>query len=231
MTSEKFKSLSVEDQNQLLQSILSSLPHVILILDIKQGQNIFVNHSVFAKIGYTIDEIHALGTNVLKEILHPDDYKDVPLLFEKFRTMPKGEVFIHTNRWKNKEGKYIWFRNQVIPFSKDIHQNTVSVLGISRDITKEVNTQQDILLQIQALENISYKVSHELRHEHTKVLGIIQLSKQKNTISKENLLQLSESISESAQKIDISIREINNYLVQIKNEFKGIINKIDYSTS
>ncbi|MFY7900059.1 MAG: PAS domain S-box protein [Chitinophagaceae bacterium] len=229
MTSEKFKNLSLEDQNQLLRSILTSLPHVILILDIQKGQNIFVNESVFTKIGYTINEIHDLGTNVLKEILHPDDFEEIPELFEKFRTMKKDEIFVHTNRWKNKQGHYIWFRNQVIPFSKDEHENTISVLGISRDITKEIQTQKNILLQMEALENISYTVSHELRHEHTKVLGIIQLSKQGKQISSENLLQLSESISESTQKIDISIRELNNRITQIKNEFSEIISKIDYS--
>ena len=157
MKSNYFLSLSLEEQNKLLESILDALPYVVFLYDVEERKNLFINNAVFENIGYTIEEIHSLGDKVLQEIIHPDDYEEIIDLFQKNIVSKEDSTHIHLNRWKDKQGKYHWFKNHVTPFYKSkLNNSNKVILTMSNNITPQVTSQSMILKQIKNVEKISF---------------------------------------------------------------------------
>ena len=61
----------------LNQRILNSTPNLIYIYDIEERRNVYSNREILDFLGYTQDQIVAMGSELFSNILHPDDVKAI----------------------------------------------------------------------------------------------------------------------------------------------------------
>ncbi|MCJ8208734.1 PAS domain-containing protein [Mucilaginibacter sp. RS28] len=229
MIGELFTRLSIEEQNKMLMSILGAMPQVVLLIDMENCRINYVNSSVYERIGYTPEEVIGMECNVWSNMLHSDDRAEISALEKKCLLLKEGEVSININRWRTKDGCYRWFRNHIVSFRRNERDRNKVVLAISRDITPIVESQNDVVELIENIEKVSFKLSHELRHEHSKIQGVINLSQEQVSLTTKELVMLAGAIKDSTQKIDESIIGINSKLTTIKNEFLKVSLGLDAS--
>jgi PAS domain-containing protein len=63
----------LRESENFLQRVTEVTPGVLYVFDLEKQRSVFINRSVASVIGYSPEEIAAMGTEVLPILMHPDD--------------------------------------------------------------------------------------------------------------------------------------------------------------
>ena len=218
MNSAYFQTLDKDGQNDMMSSILSTLPAVIFLFDIKANKYLYISPSISRILGYSQEDMYDMDSYSRKELIHPEDHEDYVKGIQGIDALLPNEMFASTLRLKDKTGHYNWFINKTLSFKKDKNGHTSILLCIVRDITDEVKNKLIAEDQINKIGQASFDLSHDLRHEHAKVLAIVRLLKGDVVVTQEEFRILVEAIKVSVEKIDDFIRSLNRQLEEIKEQ-------------
>ncbi|MEA5429174.1 PAS domain-containing protein [Arcicella lustrica] len=220
MTHTPFSKLETDIRSKITRHLLYDTPLSIYLFDIEQRRNVFMNERYYKAIGYTAQEFESLGNNFLEAMIPPDDFENLYRFLDELTNSPNDDSHILVHRCVCKDGSYKWFKNYVTVFEREPSGVPKLVLGIGIEVTFQVEARQKLFEQIKNIEKVSFTLSHELRHEHSKILSILQFSKDnKDMIEVDDLQWLANSLYESAESIDKSIYSISQQLNSIKSEF------------
>ena len=113
-----------------------------------QNNRVTFGHQKATMLGYQPEEIEP-GFEGWTRLLHPDDYEPV---MQNMRDHIKGKVPIYEVKYrlKNKQGEYIWFKDQGGILEKDDHGTPLKISGIVTNINREK--------QIEAEKNKTYEL-------------------------------------------------------------------------
>ncbi|PLW95874.1 MAG: hypothetical protein C0593_13140 [Marinilabiliales bacterium] len=119
----------------------------------KEGKIIYVSKSYVNQLGYTKNEDVGRGPDEIYNIIHPEDrdnlFKSIYKAIEE-----KKESFKYTFRVKHKKGHYIW-REDNARFQFDEHGEHQQSIVICRDITDQINRQEEIKTQLKFSEALN----------------------------------------------------------------------------
>jgi len=120
--------------SQFRKSIEATMPGVLFVYDVKNKRNIYSNGRL--PLGYSHDEINALGSAFIPTVVHPDDLAKFPIWSnEDFETVYHLEY-----RMRHKNGNWLWFTSRTKPFEKDKDGKVTQIIGIATDITEQRST-------------------------------------------------------------------------------------------
>ncbi|MBJ7900806.1 MAG: PAS domain S-box protein [Cyanobacteria bacterium RI_101] len=153
------RDISALKENQhLIERITETTPTLLYIYDQIENRNIYVNRSVTDLLGYSPQEVQAMGGNLLPTICHPEDFPRIMASQAELRTLPVGAEIRIDYRVRDARGKWRWLssRDQVFTCAEDgrVHYT----LGTAQDITErkeaELRLQQAQAFVGAILENI-----------------------------------------------------------------------------
>ena len=219
MENTKFFNLETNIKSKIMKHVLYNMPMVIYLFDIHQRRNLFTNEQYHKVIGYTTEEFDPLGKDCLNKLIHPDDFGGLKRFYKELAYNSDTDFFVLINRCLCKNGTFKWFKNCINILERGKSGVPLTILGIAFDITPQVETKQKLFDQIYNIEEVSFKLSHELRHEHSKILSILNLSKEKDMVEIGDIQWLANTLHTSAESIDKSIYDISQQLHLIKTEF------------
>lgn len=153
LQSKNEEILELGSEKEKLNSFLTQLnnlnPSIIYILDIKTGKNLYSSGSIYKNSGYSSEEITALGNDLLKTIVHPDDLEAVILHLNKIKKLKDGEELQVEYRvvHKNKK-KFDWVLSTDKVNERYKNGELKSVLGVALITTKT----KEIALQLKESE-------------------------------------------------------------------------------
>lgn len=211
VTDEENSRLSMEQSEGKFRSLVeSSLVGVYIV----QGDRlVYANPRLSDMFGYT--ESEALVGFELTQVIHPDD---LPIVRENIRKRLSGEIDVirYQARGIHKSGQTFWFE---VLGSVSQFMGKPAIIGTIRDITAEKEHQshiQDLLLR---LEELSFITSHELRHSHSQLLGIVQLLQGLDDVDAElkGVLKKSEDIFTT---MDQSIHKLHSHVHDSRSKIK-----------
>lgn len=142
----------IEAFGQLHASVTDSIPGSIYIYDLVNQRTLCSSRSLAAMLGYTADEIYAMGPTGFAHLIHPDDLEQVAEHYQRFTTLLPGKVIAIEYRMTHADGAWRRLRSQetLLIQSSGI---PVQILGIVQDIT-EFKHETDLL------EILSHLVEH-----------------------------------------------------------------------
>jgi len=136
---------ALRKSEHLNQKILNSTTNLIYIYDIEEKRNIYSNREILDFLGYTQEQIAAMGSELFSNILHPDDANAVNTYHARFINAPDNVAYNVEFRMKHANGEWRWLRSHDTLFSRNQEGLGKQILGICQDVT--LNKQNETALK------------------------------------------------------------------------------------
>lgn len=204
-------------ENQLLlQRITTSIPEIISVTDINDNKIIFSNQSLGEFLGYSAKETESLGVNIIKILIHPEDFEKENIRFFKITNHTTNDYIETILRLKHNDGQYRWLFFRDLIFSKDIKNKIKEVLTVVNDITfhkvaeeqlkqSKANAENAARIKSEFLSNMS----HEIRTPLNAIIGITDLLLQDNQSDSNN--EYLKAIKFSADNLLVIINDVLDF--------------------
>ena len=127
----------VDDETHFSKNLIHASPGITYIFDLRQQKGVYVSGKVLDAMGYTPDEVLALGNNLLHGLGHPDDLAVINAGLEQMINENSDRTFMAEFRMKDKTGEYRWLRSYLVVFNRDENGRPVEVLGQVYEVSKE----------------------------------------------------------------------------------------------
>jgi PAS domain S-box-containing protein len=176
----------------------------IVILCNRDNSITWVNDAFVKITGFSLKEVAGKNPNSFLQgaETNQETLNKINKVIEQGRGI-RTEVLYYT-----KSGVKLWL-DVMIDSILDKDGNTAGYISIQKDITLKKVSEKDVQEQMAHLKKISFITSHELRHEFSKILQLIQTSKyQDNNV--ETYGQIFAELEKSANLMNDAIYKLND---------------------
>lgn len=139
-TEEKMEAVNrqLEESQQYAQRIVDATPDVITIYDLQKGDAIYMNRTIGTILGYTVEELKAMGHKGRAErIIYPDDLPALNAFNEAMRSATDEDVHTIEYRVRCKDGDVLWIKNRSKVFKRNSQGDPTHMISILQNITEE----------------------------------------------------------------------------------------------
>ncbi|MBC8984177.1 PAS domain S-box protein [Pedobacter sp. N36a] len=202
---ERLIPLLMAYQQAVDTSIISS------ITDVK-GTIIHVNQRFCEVSKFSRQELLGQNHRIINSGFHPKEF-----LKKMWTTIGTGQVWHGEIKNQAKDGSFYWVDSVIVPI-KDSLGKPVQYLSLRTLISeRKEKEEKDRKDQVNAMEEMLFKISHELRQPVVKILGLSDLIDDSRN-SPEDLKIIIEGIKESAIMLDNYTRELAGFVHKIRSE-------------
>ena len=191
ITAIKTVQMQLQESRNFASRLSESNPGIIYIYDIPSRSTTYLNSSVTKILGYTPEEIRAMGDRTIPTLVHPQDMATVAKYYQRF-VNNRVEALETELRIRHKDGHWLWLALRSVTFDVSESGCIRQVLGLATDITARKATERRLTKQKQALEDaiataqaadsanqakseFLANMSHEIRTPMNLILGTSQL--------------------------------------------------------
>jgi two-component system, cell cycle sensor histidine kinase and response regulator CckA len=128
----------------LIDRLDQVMPGLIYVYDLSERRNVYANRSMASLLGYSAEQVAALGDRVLPTIMHADD---LPRAIEHHARMPEvadGQVVEIEYRVKDGAGAWRWLHSWETILERDEQGLPRRTLGIAQDVTHRVRVEEEL---------------------------------------------------------------------------------------
>ena len=133
----KFKQLEetykakaqLEERLEFVERLHEGSPSIMYIYDVPEDRNVYATGDVLDMLGYSPEELQALGPGVLAKLMHP---KDLALLAAHQKNLSDdgdGKQHIFDYRLKHQQGHWVQLRSIDSVFERDEKSSVKRILG------------------------------------------------------------------------------------------------------
>lgn len=127
---------ALRQKQHFIERIADATPNIIYIYDLAEQRNVYVNCAVFNILGYTSEQIQAMGGRLFPTVLHPEDLANLPARLQQLGDREDGEILEHEYRMRNASGEWRWLMSRDTVFTRNPDGTPKQVLGTAQDITE-----------------------------------------------------------------------------------------------
>lgn len=202
ITNRKLHEQSIKESNERFKLLTKATVEAIIDWDIPNNEVIW-GEGFQTMLGYDLREknVYLWAKNI-----HVDDRRKVLYDLNKAMLDPTKQYFNAEFRFLKANGEVTFVQHKGV-FLRDENGKAIRALGAMIDLTEALTAVRKIELQDRALKEIAWAQSHIVRAPLANLMGLVGLLKGKvhTGLSDEILLT---HISDSAEKLDVVIREI-----------------------
>ncbi|MFW2372465.1 MAG: ATP-binding protein [Gammaproteobacteria bacterium] len=188
--------VSILEKNQFIESILNFTPDLLYLYDIIEQKNVYSNKGIQVVLGYSVDEIQAMGSDLMPCLMHPGDFQDYcEKTYPIYSTTPDNTEITHQYRFKHKDGEWRWLDFCEFIYSREPDGSPRQIFGVAQDVTEKLSLEEQ-LRHIQKMEAVG-RLAGGVAHDFNNQLGVI-LGYGENLIGK---LHDSDPLQKDAKEI------------------------------
>lgn len=123
------------------EAMLAASPDYTFVLDLRDGDLVYGAPGKDVA-GYSSDELHEMGATAVTRLVPEPDQQKLRALNLQAADTPDGVVLQLRYRARHRDGSLRWLHRRVTPFRRGETGRVVEVLGVLRDITEQVETEE-----------------------------------------------------------------------------------------
>ncbi|MBW4662171.1 MAG: PAS domain-containing protein [Drouetiella hepatica Uher 2000/2452] len=135
ITARKRIEIQLQESQRYSQQIAEAMPGILFVHDLIEQRNVYTNRQIADFLGYTSEQVQAMGADAIPTLIHPDDLEKVLKYFESFRSAPEGTVLGIEYQARHASGEWRWLYSQSVVFNRTTEALPHQILGISLDIS------------------------------------------------------------------------------------------------
>ncbi len=125
----------LKESLEFSRRIAEITPTVLYIFDIEEIRPVYHNRTIEALMGYSPEEVLALGSSAMATLIHPDDQVLLHEHFARMRDLGDGEKVALDYRVKDAKGQWRRFHAEESVFQRGADGRVKQVIGSAIDIT------------------------------------------------------------------------------------------------
>ncbi len=132
---------SLRHNTEFNRRVADVLPLVLYVLELPSARNIYINHEVGNDLGYTPEQVKAMGREFVPRNIHPDDLSGFENHLRDLRSLPRGTIKTFEYRMRSANGDWHWFLSRDTVFKWTGNDKPLHILGTATDITEQKRTE------------------------------------------------------------------------------------------
>jgi len=129
-------------QNRFVSALAETIPGLVYVYDWETDSNIYSNGGVESMLGYTSEEVQAMGSKLFTLLFNPDDTDAVVASQQKLASASDQDVFEVDYRLRHANGEWRWLRSYERPFARNKDGSLNQKIGIAIDITERKKAEE-----------------------------------------------------------------------------------------
>ncbi|MEG3986151.1 PAS domain S-box protein [Microcoleus sp. S28C3] len=170
ISQRKQTEAALRESQRFTQQIAGASPNMLYVYDLIEQKTIYANDSIYQILGYTVEEIQAIGPWMMSTLMHPQDSIKIPDYLQQVETGTEGDIFEIEYRIRHKDGSWRWIVSRDTVFAKTADGKLKQILGTGTDITESKQAEDEIKLLLAATQAISQSVDF-----HSALADILRL--------------------------------------------------------
>ncbi|CAD5106974.1 sensor domain-containing protein [Zestomonas carbonaria] len=159
VTARKRIELSLIERERFWSQVIDSLPDTLYVHDVQNRRVLFHNHRLGPELGYSKDELRALGERMWEKILHPDDDE----LYRRMRNLQQvvgdGQLLTCQLRWRHRDGTWHWFDIREQALSRSPQGRVSRLIGVAKDVTEQIEASHSLQASEQRYRLLANSIS------------------------------------------------------------------------
>ncbi|MGV0027222.1 GAF domain-containing protein [Phormidesmis priestleyi ANT.L61.2] len=135
----------------IFEQMAEATAAILYLYDGKERRSLYVNQRISDILGYSAEEIRAMGSRLFSWLIHPDDVEQA-IELKQLLTAQDGEFLESEYRMKHANGEWRWLSSRHCVFSRDAEGLPQQILGTATDITHLKQTETQLLTRNAKLE-------------------------------------------------------------------------------
>ena len=144
ITENKIAEQKVKEHQLFINRITEQTPDIIYIYDVNKSENIYMNKDIGKMLGYKTADLPANNIKALKQLMHPDDWKEFDNYDQIVKKWEKEYIKNYEYRLKDAKGNWRWFYGREKEFQRENNQ-IINLIGVVSDVTERKNAQNDLI--------------------------------------------------------------------------------------
>ena len=135
---------ALQESQRFIQRIANATPNILYLYDIMQQRNIYANREIAAVLGYPPEETRRMESELVQNLLHPDDVAQLTDRLRRLDHTQDGEIVETEYRLKQANGEWRWFHSRDTVFAR-VDGLPQQILGAAQDVTERKRAEEQLL--------------------------------------------------------------------------------------
>ena len=128
----------------LIDRIGDSIPGLVYVFDLVERRNVFANRHLADLIGYSTEQVGAMGEDILGSVIHPDDLPRLLRHQEAIASLADDQVVEIEYRVRAAGGDWRWLHSWESVLTRGEDGQTRMFMGIAHDVSARVRAEDDL---------------------------------------------------------------------------------------
>ncbi|MEM1269462.1 MAG: PAS domain S-box protein, partial [Bacteroidota bacterium] len=158
------------ESERFIERLAETMPAILYVFDLVEQRNVYANKELFSVLGYSAEDVQAMGDQMMGMIMHPDDQERIGAHWGQLLETADEETLSIEYRCRHADGSYRWLVSYEKVLNRQPNGQARQIIGIVEDVTERRQSEENIQRYLQELEDtnkeldeFAYVASHDLR--------------------------------------------------------------------